>query len=44
MKRTDLEGLGESPAERFMNEDEDGMRGRMSLALAKSEERAGSLG
>ena len=44
MKRTDLDGLGESPGERFMKEDEDGMRGRVSFAWAKSEERVGSLG
>ena len=45
VKRTDFEGFGESlVVERFMNEEDEGMRGRVSFAWAKSEERAGSLG
>ena len=41
---TDLSGLGESAAERFRKEDDDGFRGRIFFAAAKSGERAGSLG
>lgn len=44
MNRTDLDAFGESPPLRFRNEDEDGFRGRRSLAWAKSAARAGSLG
>ena len=44
VKRTDLERLGESVAERFMNEEDEGIRGRVSLAWAKSDDKAGSLG
>jgi len=44
VKRTDLEGLGESAAERLRKEEEDGIRGRGSLARAKSADRAWSLG
>ncbi len=43
VKRTDLEGLGELPSARRKDE-EDGMRGRGSLARAKAGERVGSLG
>lgn len=42
-KRTDLEGLGELP-ERFRKDDEEGTRGRGSLARAKSAARAGLFG
>ena len=44
MNLTDLSGLGESVGERLRKEDEDGFRGRIFLAAAKSEERAGWLG
>lgn len=43
MKRTDLDGFGESPG-RFRKEEDEGFRGRRSLAWAKSAARAGSLG
>lgn len=43
MKRTDLEGFGELPPER-LKDDEEGMRGRRSLARAKAGERVGSFG
>ena len=43
MKRTDLEGLGDVPADRLNDEDE-GMRGRRSLARAKSGVRAELFG
>ena len=44
MKRTDLDGLGESAAERLRNEEDDGLRGLTFLARAKSGDKAGSLG
>lgn len=44
MNLTDLSGLGESAAERLRKEDEDGFRGRIFFAAAKSGERAGLLG
>ncbi len=44
MKRTDLDGFGESAAERLRNEDEEGTRGRESLAWAKSADKARVLG
>lgn len=44
MKRTDLDGFGESAPGRFSNEDEEGFRGRRSSAWAKSAARAGSFG
>lgn len=43
VKRTDFDGLGEVPLERLKDE-VDGMRGRRSLARAKSGESAESLG
>ena len=44
VNRTDFEGLGESGPVRFRKDDEEGFRGRRSLAWAKSAARAGSLG
>lgn len=44
MNLTDLSGLGESVGERFRKDDDEGFRGRIFLAAAKSGERAGSLG
>ena len=44
MNLTDLSGLDESVAERLRKEDEEGFRGRIIFAAAKSDERAGSLG
>ena len=44
MNLTDLSGLGESAAERLRKEDEEGFRGRIFLAAAKSGDRVGSLG
>ena len=44
VKRTDFERLGESAVERFMNEEDEGMRGRVFFAWAKSDDKAGSLG
>ena len=41
--RTDFEGLGELP-ERFRKDEEEGTRGRGSLARAKSAERPGLFG
>lgn len=43
VKRTDLEGLGEVPPER-LKDDEEGMRGRGSLARANAGDRAGLFG
>lgn len=44
MKRTDFEGLGDVPPVERLKDEEDGMRGRRSLARAKSSVRAGLLG
>ena len=44
MNLTDLSGLGESAGERLRKEDEEGFRGRIFLAAAKSGERDGALG
>ena len=43
-KRTDLEELAGPTGERFRNEEDDGMRGRVSAAWEKSAASAGSLG
>ena len=43
VKRTDLEGLGDVPVDR-LKEEEEGMRGRRSLARAKSGVRVGLFG
>ena len=43
-KRTDLEGVGEDVFGERRNEEAEGIRGRVSFAWAKDEERDGSLG
>ena len=44
MKRTDLDGLGDSLLERLRKDEEEGFRGRGSLARAKSGDKAVLLG
>ena len=41
---TDLEGFGEEVFGERLKDEEEGIRGRVSCAWAKSEERDGSLG
>ena len=44
MKRTDLDGLGELLAERLRKDEDEGFRGRVSFARAKSGDKVESLG